>query len=211
MIGRITSGAERATFFVVLGQAGVLTCIIFLVCITPKSANARESGINLLATPFIGERYSPNQLAAHGDQLSLHHAALFRRVLIADINRSYADGGGEDQSDNARSFPKAIVFPFSVLLIVGSLLLLGYGAYRGDEPLYSVSLIGLVPFAVGVMLAIFCLLHSPPPIFGFTLSAVSSAPPDRLAEDVGVIPVVLAELKLGDVERRVLGAIRRRK
>lgn len=117
----------------------------------------------------VGQPVSAVDGGLRSRQLIDHDAALALRIVVADPNSRDADKGSRPQAENLKLAPAPFVFGLGCLLVIGSAKLLSNAIDRSDKRFYSIVILGFIPFCLGGLAMLFCILPDPPPIFGFVI------------------------------------------
>ena len=134
-------------------------------------------GPGLVETDIRGElddsegALSPHfsHLTFKGRQLVAHNVPLFRSVVVSNPYGTYANGSSVPQPEHLRFVPAPLAFVFGSLFILGACKFLNHTFDRSGYLFFLGVFGGFVPFSIGFLLILFCLLASPPTIFGFTV------------------------------------------
>jgi hypothetical protein len=120
------------------------------------------------------DRYPWPLFGLHFIQLPLHNTTLIASVTAGDANRYQTDGGSSPEPGSPKyinpettPFPRNTGFVIGMSLIACSFYILYTSLKRFDYLVLVGSLLGFIPFAIGLFLTFFSLFPTYAPVFRF--------------------------------------------
>lgn len=105
----------------------------------------------------------------HANELPLHHFPLPLRIRVPNPNGGHPHNSRAPETDNSHNLPTPIPFLAGMFLMGLAIIFLIYCVNRDDYFFYIDAFGGAVPFIIGALLIMFCLLPDPPSIFGLSI------------------------------------------
>lgn len=113
------------------------------------------------------------RLRPHFQYLIVHTSPLFFSITVPDPNRDDASSSRRPKAADLPQLQAKFALILGGVLIFGSFKFLSYALHRDDYFIHVGIVGGFIPFAIGVVLILFCFLPAAPPVFWFSVQRVS--------------------------------------